>query len=175
VGAKVHLREAVPTDSEFIFDVRRAAFRHSVELAGGWDEAAELARHRERFARQRFRVVVAEGVDVGFTATTVLGAATAEPPSCHLHQLMLLPEHQSRGVGSTCLGILAAEARELELPLRLRVLRVNPKALAFFLAAGFEIVGESESHLALELDGSLAEGRSDARSRRGRPRSVGSA
>ena len=64
---------------------------------------------------------------------------------------MLLPSFHSRGMGSACLRLLAGEARALGMPIRLRVLRVNPRALAFYIAAGYTIVGESDSHLNLEL------------------------
>lgn len=152
LNADVHLREAVPADSGFIVDVRRQAFREYVDLAGGWDEASEVERHTERFSRQRFRVIVADGVEVGYTATAIYPKATARyPASLYLHQLMLLPSFHSRGIGSACMRLLALEAHALSMSIRLRVLRVNPRALAFYVAAGCTIVGESDSHFNLEL------------------------
>jgi ribosomal protein S18 acetylase RimI-like enzyme len=152
----VGLREATAADSAFVFDVRRQAFRQYVDLEERWNDSSELARHIERFERQRFRVIVAEAVEAGYMATVVYPAATAGRPAClYLHQLMLLPRFHSRGIGSACLRLLAAEARALGLPLRLRVRRVNPRAFAFYIAAGCEIVAESESHYTLELRAGL--------------------
>jgi GNAT superfamily N-acetyltransferase len=133
-----------------VFNVRRQAFRKCVELAEGWDDGRELERHIERFGRQRFRVTVVEAADVGYMATAVYPATANSPASLYLHQLMLLPSFQSRGIGSVCVRLLEHEARELSMPIRLRVLRVNPRALALYLASGYEIVGESDSHVTLE-------------------------
>jgi ribosomal protein S18 acetylase RimI-like enzyme len=147
----IALREATSAESDFVFNVLREAIGPYVELAWGWDHARELERHVERWGRQRFRVVVASGADAGYVSTAVYDQPTGTyPSSLYLHQLMILPLFQSRGIGSACLRRLQAEARDLGLPLRLRVLRVNPRALAFYLAAGCRVVGESDSHISLQ-------------------------
>ena len=149
---RVHLREVVAADSDFIFDVRRQAFRQYVEAEEGWNEAAERERHDERFANQRFRMIVVEADDVGYLATKVYPQATAKyPASLYVHQLMVLPAFQSRGIGLASIRLLAPEAQTLDLPIRLSVLRVNPRALAFYLAAGCKVVGKTDSHISLEL------------------------
>jgi ribosomal protein S18 acetylase RimI-like enzyme len=100
---------------------------------------------------RRVRVIVADGADAGYVSTAVYEQPTgAYPSGLYLHQLMILPRFQSRGIGSACLRRVQAEARELGRPLQLRVLRVNPRALAFYLAAGCRIVGGSESHISLQ-------------------------
>jgi GNAT superfamily N-acetyltransferase len=152
---KVELREAVSGDSGFLFEVRRQAFREYVERQEGWNESRELERHDERLVRQRFRVIVFEGTDVGYLATAVYAVAATYPASLYLHQLMLFPSFQSRGIGSACIRLLSEEADELGIPIRLRVLRVNPRALAFYVANGCKVVGESDSHISLELRSSL--------------------
>lgn len=145
------LREATADEADFVLHVRREAFGPYVELAGGWNHAGESQRHAERWGRQRHRVIVADGAEAGYVSTAVYDKATADhSPSFYLHQLMIRPPFQSRGIGSSCLGRLQAEARDLGLPLRLRVLRVNPRALAFYLARGFWLMGESGSHLSLQ-------------------------
>jgi len=149
----IRLREAVADDSTFIFDVRRQAFRDYVELDSGWDDVRELERHRERFSRQRFRVIVADSTDVGYMTTAVYSRDTGDyPASLYLHQLMILPAFHGKGIGSACFRLLIDEAGELHMPLRLSVLRVNPRALAFYLAAGCSIVGESDSHISLAFN-----------------------
>jgi GNAT superfamily N-acetyltransferase len=137
LNAVVQLREAEPNDSGFIFDVHRQAFREYVEVGGDWDDNHEHERHLERFARHRFRVVIVDRADVGYIATAVYHQATATyPQGLYLHHLMILPAYQSRRIGSACLQLVAAEARQLGMPLRFRVLRVNRRALAFYVAAG---------------------------------------
>jgi GNAT superfamily N-acetyltransferase len=147
----IHLREATAADSDFVFNALHEAIGPYVDLAWGWNHARELERHAERWGRLRFRLIVAGGADAGYLSTAVYDQPTgAYPTSLYLHQLMILPLFQSRGIGAACLRRVQAEARELGLPLRLRVLRVNPRALAFYLAAGCRVVGESDSHISLE-------------------------
>jgi hypothetical protein len=81
-----------------VFDVRREAFRQYIELAGGWNEDTELERHAERLKRLRVRVITAESADVGYMATRVYPATVDFPLSLYLHQLMLLPAFQSKGI-----------------------------------------------------------------------------
>jgi GNAT superfamily N-acetyltransferase len=150
--SRVGLREALPADSDFVFGVRCEAFREYVERAGGWDDRQELDAHVERFARQRFRLIVADDVEVGYVATAVYPDATSQyPPGLYVHQLMVLPAFQSKGIGGACLALLAEEARVLGVSLRLRVLRVNPRALAFYLGSGMKVADESAMHVTLEL------------------------
>jgi ribosomal protein S18 acetylase RimI-like enzyme len=149
-ASTVRLRRAVLADSEFVFDVRRQAFRQYIELGEGWNEERELEQHIERFKRQRFRVITANSVDAGYMATAVYSATTNVPPNLYLHQLMVLPAFQSKRIGSACLRLLADEAQLLGLPIRLRVLRVNTRAFAFYIAFGFRVVAESEFHVTLE-------------------------
>lgn len=49
-------------------------------------------------------------------------------------------------------GDLAAEARAAGLPLRLQVLKVNP-AMRLYARLGLRIVGETATHLRMQLDG----------------------
>ena len=85
-------------------------------------------------------------------ATAEYQQATAPYPlGLYLHQLMILPAYQGRRIGSSCLRLVAAEARELGMPLNFRVLRVNPRALAFYIAAGCEVKGQSDTHFSLQL------------------------
>ena len=149
----IELRDALPSDSEFVFDVRRRAFREYVELAEGWNEDRELERHRDRFSRLRFRVIVADGSDAGYIATALYPTAGEYPASLYLHQLMIVPAFQSMRIGAVCLQRVFEEARELRMPLRLSVLRCNPRALEFYVRAGCRVVDESDLHISLEILG----------------------
>ncbi len=144
----VRFRDATSADREFVYRVKEAAFREYVEQVGGWDDAEQRRLHEERFRAQRFRIVVvgAEGadVDVGFIAGGV------EPDCVRVNQLFVLPEHQGGGVGRMCMELAMDEARGLGLPVRLRVLKVNPRALAFYDRLGFYPIGETDTHDLME-------------------------
>jgi GNAT superfamily N-acetyltransferase len=150
-SVQIHLRDAVDADSDFVFHAFREAIGPYVEAFRGWDPRQELERHLRRWSGQQFRVIVADGSDAGYLSTTIHRQPSGKTPAgLHLHNLMILPAFQSRGIGSACFQRLRAEARALELPVRLRVLRVNPRALAFYLREECEVVSVSESHTWLQ-------------------------
>ena len=138
------LRRATPDDSEFAYSVKKAAFRECVEQVWGWDENEQRQLHARRFAAQEFRIINVAAKDVGIMATVV------GPDCLTLNQLFILPEHQGKGIGRECMLLIMKEAQRLGLPVRLRVLKVNPRALAFFQRLGFRRTGETETHVLME-------------------------
>jgi GNAT superfamily N-acetyltransferase len=140
----VTLCNAGASDSEFAFRVKRAAFREYVEQVWGWDEAEQQQLHAQRFVVQNVSIISEAGTDVGIVAT-----ATASD-CMHVHQIFILPEHQGKGIGRRCMLEIMEEARRLDLPVRLRVLKVNPRARMFYERLGFVRTGETETHRLME-------------------------
>ena len=135
------LRKAGPGDSEFVYFVKKAAVGEYVEKAWGWDEDEQRRLHEQRFGAQDFRVINVDGTDVGIMSAV-------EGPDCvKVNQLYILPEHQGRGIGRECMLMMMEQGRRLGLPVRLRVLKVNPRALAFYERLGFVRSGETDSHI----------------------------
>lgn len=94
-----------------------------------------------------YRIIQVDGRDVGVLVT----GASAD--CLNLYQLFVLPSHQGEGVGSASMRVVIGEAEAQGLPIRLRVLKVNPRAQAFFARFGFEQTGASESHVLMEWSG----------------------
>jgi len=140
----VVLRKATPEDCAFAYHVRKSAFKEYVEQVWDWDEEAQRRVHEERFAKEDFRVISAGGEDVGVMALAV------EPDCLRVHQLYVLPEHQGKGFGRECMLLAMDEARRLRRPARLRVMKVNPRARAFYERLGFACVGETDTHDLME-------------------------
>jgi GNAT superfamily N-acetyltransferase len=67
-----------------------------------------------------------------------------------LNQLFVLPPDQGKGIGTVCIQRLIDEARSSSLPIRLRVLKVNTRAVAFYERSGFRRVGEIATHVLME-------------------------
>jgi ribosomal protein S18 acetylase RimI-like enzyme len=139
------MRKARPEDREFAYRVREASFRDYVEKVEGWDEVEQRRLHERRFAAQDFRIVSVAGTDVGVVAMVVT------PDCLKVNQLLVLPEHQGRAIGRHCMLALMDEARRLGVPVRLRVMKVNPRACAFYERLGFRRTGETETHDLMEL------------------------
>jgi GNAT superfamily N-acetyltransferase len=138
------LRKASPNDREFAYCARRAAFKEYWEKVKAWDEDEQKHLHEQRFRAQDFRVINLAGTDIG-----IIGVVMA-PDCMKVNQLFLLPEHQGKGIGRKCMLLIMEEARQLGLPLRLRVMKVNPRALAFFRRLGFVRIDETDTHDLME-------------------------
>ncbi|MBN1917215.1 MAG: GNAT family N-acetyltransferase [Verrucomicrobia bacterium] len=141
---RITLREARPDDGEFAYRVKKAAFREYVEKVWGWDEEEQRRLHEQRFESQDVRIVNVAGTDVGVMAVVTTSDCIA------VNQIFLLPEHQHKGIGRRCMALVMEEARQLGVPIRLRVLKVNARAQAFFERLGFARTGETDTHLLFE-------------------------
>jgi len=138
------LRKAGPNDSEFAYCAKRAAFKEYMEKVEAWDEDEQRQLHERRFGAQDFRVINLAGTDVG-----IMGVV--KTPDCvKVNQLFLLPEHQGKDIGRRCMLLIMEDARQLGLPVRLRVMKVNPRALAFFQRLGFTRIDETDTHDLME-------------------------
>jgi len=138
------LRRASLADNEFAYGTKKAAFREYVERVWGWDEDEQRQLHEQRFRSQDFRVINLGGTDVGIMAMVT------ELDCVRVNQLFLLPKHQGKGIGRECRLLVMEGARRLALPVHVRVLRVNPKALAFYQRLGFVRTGETDTHILME-------------------------
>jgi ribosomal protein S18 acetylase RimI-like enzyme len=80
-----------------------------------------------------------------------MGATSVHEPDCiRLNQIYLLLEHQNRGIGTACLTRILEEAGALGRPVRLGVLKVNPRAMALYRRLGFLPTGETDTHVRME-------------------------
>jgi ribosomal protein S18 acetylase RimI-like enzyme len=115
-----------------------------VELVWDWDEEEQRQLHERRFVSQDFQVIQVSGIDVGILAIV------REPDCVKVNQLFILPEYQGRGIGTACMMRIIEDAAASELPVRLRVLKVNSRAVAFYQRLGFRSIGESDTHVLME-------------------------
>ncbi|MHC4713751.1 MAG: GNAT family N-acetyltransferase [Planctomycetota bacterium] len=138
------LRKAGPNDSEFAYGVRKAAYSEYVQQAGGWDDVEQRRLHERRFRTQDFRVINVGGEDVGIMSVVV------SADCLKVNQLFVLPQHQGRGIGRRCMRLAMERARRRGLPVRLRVMKVNPRARALYERLGLVRIGETDTHDLME-------------------------
>ena len=138
------LREATPGDSNLAYRTKKAAFREYVEKVWGWDESEQWQLHKRRFVAEDFRVLQISGTDVGILAVV------QEADCVNVKQLFILPDYQGRGIGKACMLRVIRDADERGLPIRLQLLKVNTRALAFYERLGFKEIGETETHKQIE-------------------------
>ena len=109
-----------------------------IEATWGWDENDQRRRQQEEFDALSYQIIETGGQPVG----TLIAKHSSD--HIYLSGLYLLPEHQRCGYGSRILEGLLAEGQAQGLPVRLRVLRVNPQARRLYERLGFAVIDEKE-------------------------------
>jgi ribosomal protein S18 acetylase RimI-like enzyme len=137
-------RKARATDSEFVFAVKKAAFREYVEQIWGWDDTYQKDLHNRRFTSQDLRIIQFRGTDVGFLSTS----NTSD--TLNVNQLYILPEYQGRGIGAACMTRIIDDANLEQKPVTLQVLKINTRAAAFYQRLGFTTVDENSTHFQMK-------------------------
>jgi ribosomal protein S18 acetylase RimI-like enzyme len=136
------LRPAKADDFELILELRVFGLREHVDRIWSWDDAAQRARFERRFIPAAYQVIVVEGRDVGAMAVEWTASAA------FLTDIEIAPEWRGLGLGTAVLRDLLAEAGRQGLPVALQVLKGNP-ARGWYERLGFEIVGETATHIAM--------------------------
>lgn len=143
---QVKLIPAGPEDRVFAYEVLREAFRPYVEAQYGWVEEDQQRLHLERYRQEDNRIISLNGERVGILASGIRDGALT------VFQLFILPQWQGRQIGRQCMEIVFREASEFGLPVALGVMKVNPRARAFWESLGFEVVGEKETHFLMRRE-----------------------
>ncbi|MEJ2239139.1 MAG: GNAT family N-acetyltransferase [Gemmatimonadales bacterium] len=139
------LKPARPEDSEFVFQVKKAALGEYIEKTWGWDEQFQRDFHVSEYQPTTIEIICWQNTDVGWLAVE------RGSDGIRLTGIYMLPEYQSRGVGSTVIRQIIKEATATQLPVTLEVLKVNPRARALYEKLGFVVTGETETHNLMEL------------------------
>jgi GNAT superfamily N-acetyltransferase len=138
------LRPAAPADREFLCALARDAYLDVVvRQFGAWDDAAQGARFAAKVERGFFRICMVED--------RAVAAVWSEERVDHvfLHELLVLPEFQNRGIGSQLLAAEVANARAVGKPLRLHSLRLN-RAQEFYARHGFTVTLRGDVYIDME-------------------------
>jgi ribosomal protein S18 acetylase RimI-like enzyme len=134
------LRPATPGDRTSLWAIKRRCLRAYVEQTWGtWDEDVQRARFDASFEPAEIQVITTAGIDVGYLA------ARRGRPEIQLFNIMIVPEYQQRGLGTTVLRDLLAEAQARRVPVRLQVMKVNP-ARRLYERLGFTVTEETATH-----------------------------
>ena len=133
----MRIRRATHEDSEFAYQTMKTAFREYAEQVWGWDEERQRKLHLTRFASDDFFVIEFSGNNVGILATD------QAPDSLKVCQLFILPGYQNTGIGTACMQTVIEEAKSKSLPVSLKVLRINVRAVSFYQSLGFKTARES--------------------------------
>ena len=130
----VALRPATPADSEFCYQLHKAAMGDYITAIWGWDEQRQRAFHTRSFNAARWQIITADGADIGMIDVE------HRPAEIYLSRIEVHPSYQGHGIGTRLISTLADEARAKEQDLVLDVLNVNHRAQALYQRLGFKEV-----------------------------------
>ena len=149
----VSLRPALPEDEPFLFALyasTRAEEMATWGLVGAQAEmflrmqhAAQQQHYRATLPHAEHRIVEQDGKPIG----RLLVDRRAD--EFRLVDVALLPEHRGRGLGTSLLQDLLAEARAASKPVRLHALR-GGRAAALYAKLGFSAAGEEGPYTSME-------------------------
>jgi ribosomal protein S18 acetylase RimI-like enzyme len=138
------LRPAGVSDADFAFRVLKETMRdYAIATWGTWWEDQSRTDTVEQVAAGRTDVIEFDDVPVGIQLVDRLET------HIQLVQLYIAKDYQRRGFGTQLLKRLLVEARASKLPIRLRVLAVNP-AKGWYERLGFEVVEETPERYFME-------------------------
>ena len=126
----VALRPATPADSEFCFQLHKAAMGGYITAIWGWDEQVQRDFHSRAFNPARWQVVTAGGADIGMIDVEY------RPAEIYLARIEVHPSHQGHGTGTRLVSALIDEAARKGQDLVLDVLTVNHRAQALYQRLG---------------------------------------
>jgi ribosomal protein S18 acetylase RimI-like enzyme len=126
----VVLRPATPADSEFCYQLHKAAMGDYVAAIWGWDEQVQRRWHARAFNPARWQIITTGGTDIGMIDVE------HRPREIYLARIELHPDHQGHGTGTRLIGALADEAAHNGQDLVLDVLAVNRRAQALYQRLG---------------------------------------
>lgn len=140
----VSLRLAQPADAALIYAVIEQTMRGYVEATWGkWLPERVRAESEHDALDHRTRIIQCNGTDCGVFQVDPRGN------EFWVQMCFIFPVYQGLGIGSVLLREVQDRARHSGLPVRLRVMKVNP-AKAFYLGLGFVVVQRCADFVYLE-------------------------
>ncbi len=138
------LRPTSIDDAPIFYSVIDRTMRQFIMTTWGrWDEARVQSEALADSTSPNSQVI-----QVGEMAAGVLMVERL-PTHIQLVQIYLLPEYQKLGIGTALLKNLITEAKQSQIPIRLKVMAINPAKL-FYEKLGFIVVSETPEFFSME-------------------------
>ena len=127
----VTLRRATPADVDWLDEFYERLMRPYVELTHTWDEK----RFREIYNTETISIICLDGEDIGMLKVE------KRIDHIYLGDIQLKEAFQGKGIGTSLIRDVIEKSKAHGLPLRMRVLKVNP-VLKLYKRLGFARVKE---------------------------------
>jgi ribosomal protein S18 acetylase RimI-like enzyme len=137
-------RKATDDDKEFLWKLKVASLRPYVAQIYGWNEPTQYGYFENGFHPAAIQIIQYGGQNVG------MYKLQENVNAWFLAGIMILPEFQNNGIGSTIIQRMIDDIAVTNKPLRLQVFKVNP-ARRLYERLGFAKIGESKTHIQMEM------------------------
>ena len=142
----VGLRPATAADSEFCYQLHKAAMGGYITAVWGWDEQVQRDFHARAFNPGRWQIITADGADAGLLDVQY------RPGEIYLARIELHPDHQGHGIGTRLVSALIDEATQKGQDLVLDVLAVNHRAQALYQRLGMtEVARHGDNNIKITM------------------------
>ena len=142
----IALRPATPADSEFCYQLHKAAMGGYITAIWGWDEQAQRGSHDRAFNPRRWQIITADGADAGMLDVEY------QPSQIYLSRIEIHPRYQGHGIGTRLIRALLGEAAQRDQDLVLDVLAVNDRAQALYRRLGMtEVARHGEGNIKITM------------------------
>jgi ribosomal protein S18 acetylase RimI-like enzyme len=142
----IALRPATPADSEFCYQLHKAAMGGYVTSIWGWDEQVQRDFHTRAFNPGYWRIITAGGTDIGMLDVEY------RPGEIYLARIEIHPSYQGHGIGTRLISALADEAAQKGQDLVLDVLTVNRRAQALYQRLGMtEVARHGDGNIKITM------------------------
>lgn len=139
-----NLKMATREDYNFIYDLNRINMEdYIIKTWGNWNEDFQREFFSRYFQTIEFQIIVVKDKNIGTIAFS------RNEKSIIIDEIQILPEYQSKGIGTLIFSDIIANAQKEKIKIILRVLKVNYMAQKFYNRLGFEKVGDTETHFLL--------------------------
>ncbi|WP_148705241.1 GNAT family N-acetyltransferase [Methanosarcina siciliae] len=138
------LRKATQEDYDFIYDLKKTTMKdYVIKTWGSWDEDVQRLFFSRELKAIEHQIIVVKDKNVGTFAFS------RNETSIIIDEILILPEYQSKGIGTLIFSDIIVDAQKAKKEVTLRVLKVNYIAQKFYNKHGFEKVGDTETHFLL--------------------------
>lgn len=134
------LRPVTEADYDYIYLLNSTTMRPYVEPIWGWDEEVQRSAFARRWNPDNQQIIIVEGRNAGRITLNETDELI------YIAQINLLPEFQSKGMGSAVIESVKADAARKGKLVELRVLKTNPNAQRLYERLGFTVFDESDTH-----------------------------
>ena len=138
---QIETRKTTKEDTDFARETHHSAYRDVViRQFGTWNENDQDHFFQESWNSEASQVITCDGTPCGYVYTET------QPDRLVLHELVIRPEFQGRGIGSKILDNIVRKSQEKCIPIYLQVLHQN-QAIELYKKFGFKKYETAENHI----------------------------